>query len=197
MAKSRGVGEKETTLTILTPFGFERVDGASETGVEVGEEAQRRGDFRGGEDANALDVIVELLLRQRSNDRRNGREGAISVFVRVKNVDFELDFLVDRRRVDEKAAWDAERGCEMLRNFAQFGIRSPGQTRIKGRFLQHAELTNALEQATLRPEKAKKEAASVATADVGGRKRGNGVVEIGKIVKNGVVERRVDGKLRG
>ncbi len=172
-------------MRILTAR-LEFVDGAGEPSVEIGEEAQRRRDFRGGEDANAFDVIVELLLRQRSNDRRDGREGAVNAFFRIKNVDFELDFLVDRRRVDEKSPGNAERGCEPLRNFAQLRIRPPGEPRVKGRFLGNAELKNALEEAALRAEKGEQKPASVASASVGG---GKGrvfvakIVEIGEIVK--------------
>lgn len=193
-----GVGEVGATLTILTPdVGFELVDGAGEPGVEVGEETQRRGDFRSGENANALDVIVELLLRQRSNDRRNGRKGAVNVFVRVKNVDFKLDFLIDRRRVDEKTTRDAERDRETLRNFAQFGVRPPGQTRVKGRLLHYAELTDALEKAALRPEETEKEATGVASASVGGGEGRVFIVKISAIVKIGTEEERVGGKRRG
>ena len=53
------------------------------------------------EDADAFDVIVELLGGQRSHHRRNLAQRAVAIFLGEIDLDIEFHFALDRRGVEQ------------------------------------------------------------------------------------------------
>src|SRR5690242_6458154 len=68
-----------------------RVDGSADEFPQVAKCAQLTRDPRMAKDPDALDIVVELLLRQRAYDRRDLAQTAIAIFLRKVHLEIEFD----------------------------------------------------------------------------------------------------------